>query len=181
MRAKRSRQLVIDASVARAAGGEGATYPVSKQCRDFLKTTFSAGHRAVFTTLVRKEWKKHESAFAQTWRASMMARKKLSVVDAPEDADLRDEIDSLATSERDRLAMIKDIHLIEAARATDRTVISLDERVRQLFAAAAPRVRVLKAIVWANPGHEIDGCTAWLEDGAPPEKHRRLGAWKPEA
>jgi hypothetical protein len=181
MRAKTSRRLVIDASVARSAGGEDAIFPLSKQCRDFLKTTLTVGHRAVFTTPVREEWRKHESTFARTWRVAMVARKKLEIVEAPEDAALRDEIERVPAIERDRLAMIKDTHLIEAARATDRTVTSLDETVRRLFAAAAPRVRALRPIVWANPGNEPERCQGWLEEGAPPDKHRQLGAWKPEA
>jgi hypothetical protein len=37
---KVSKRLVIDASVARAAGGEDATYPISVYCRDFLKLSW---------------------------------------------------------------------------------------------------------------------------------------------
>ncbi|MGK3985436.1 hypothetical protein WME99_20490 [Sorangium sp. So ce136] len=176
MRAKVSRRLVIDASVARAAGGEDAVHPLPKQCRDFLKTTLSVGHHVVLTPAVSSEWKKHESGFAMQWRTTMVARKQSLYVNVPEDVELRDAIDGASATERDRRAMLKDAHLIEAAQATDHTVVSLDEQVRALFSAASTRVRALKRVVWANPGREEEGCPRWLERGATPHLHRRLGA-----
>ena len=47
--------------------------------------------------------------------------------------------------------MRKDFHLLEAAWATDQTIISLDETIRQLFARAAQRVGEIRDIVWVNP------------------------------
>jgi hypothetical protein len=179
MRAKVSRRLVIDASVARSSGGEDATYPLSKQCRDFLKKTLAVCHRVVLTPSVRAEWKKHESRFAREWRTAMMARKRLVLADMPEDAALREAIEDAAETERGRSARLKDAHLVEAAQATDRTVVSLDDTVRGLFGAASKRVRVLGTVVWANPGHEAEDCSTWLDEGAPPDKHRQLGAWRP--
>lgn len=179
MRASAPRRLVIDASVARSSGGEDATYPVSKRCRDFLKKTLALSHRVVLTPPVRAEWKKHESGFAREWRASMMARKRLVLTNTPEDAALREAIEDVAETGRGRSAMLKDAHLIEAAHATDRTVVSLDDTVRGLFGAASKHVRVLRTVVWANPGHEAEDCSTWLEDGAAPDAHRLLGAWRP--
>ncbi len=173
------RRLVIDASIARAAGGEDAVHPLPKQCRDFLKTTLATGHHAVLTPPVSAEWKKHESLFARQWRFTMMARKRLVLCDPAEDNALRDALEDAAETERGRRAMLKDAHLVEAARETDRTVASLDDAVRGLFAAASRRVRALQTIVWANPRHEDEGCTAWLEAGAPPEAHRQLKRWEP--
>lgn len=179
MRAKVSRRLVIDASVARAAGGADAAFPLPRQCRDFLRTMLVACHRVVLTRAVSAEWKKHESVFAREWRAAMVARKKVLLLDVPEDADLRDAIEGAAETERGRRAMLKDAHLIEAARVTDRTVVSLDDAVRGLFGAASSRVSPLRAVVWTNPGREAEACSTWLEDGAPPHAHRKLGAFRP--
>lgn len=176
MRSRSSKRLVVDASVARAAGGETAVFPLSKRCRDLLKTMLAVCHRAVLTRPVREEWKKHESTFARQWRTAMMARKKLVLDDAPEDREIREAIEDAARTDKGRRAMLKDAHLIEAARATDGTVLSLDDVVRALFAAASSEVRPLRTIVWANPAHEEEGCLAWLEDGAPGDEHRQLGS-----
>lgn len=180
MRAKVSKRLVIDASVARSAGGADATFPLSKQCRDFLKTTLAVCHRVVLTSAVRQEWKKHESGFARGWRAAMMARKKLLLEDAPEDSTLREALEDAAATDRGRRAMLKDTHLVESALATDRTVVSLDDTVRSLFAAASRPVRSLKKIVWANPAHLGEECEGWLRDGAPEDGHRQLASWRPQ-
>ena len=179
MPAKRSRRLVIDASVVGSSGGEDAVYPLSKQCRDFLKDTLSCGHRVVLPPAVNAEWKKHESRFTKKWLASMFAHRKVLLDDVSEDPALREAIEGSTKSDRDRLAMIKDTHLVEAAQATDRTVVSLDDTVRRLFSAASKSVRSLRPIVWANPRHQAEECSAWLADGAPPEGHRQLGARRP--
>jgi hypothetical protein len=176
MAARVSRRLVIDASVARSSGGEDAVHPLSKHCRDFLKATLTCGHRVVLSPPVNAEWKKHESGFARQWRVAMFARKKVLLDQVPEDPEFREAIELVADGERGRLAMIKDAHLVEAAQATDRTVVSLDDTVRRLFGVASRRVRSLRPVVWANPAHESEDCSTWLADGALPEKHRRLGA-----
>jgi hypothetical protein len=178
MRAKVSRRLVIDASVARSAGGAGATFPASKHCRDFLLQMRLRSHRVVFTEPVYAEWKKHESTFARTWRASMVARKMLVRSQVPEDPVLRDELKEAGETERGRSAMTKDAHLIEAALAMDRTVVSLDDAVRALFGAATKCVAVLRDVIWANPAKPAENCLKWLDDGARPDAHRRLSAWR---
>ncbi|WP_437743053.1 hypothetical protein WMF39_47370 [Sorangium sp. So ce1504] len=179
MRAKTSRRLVIDASVARAAGGAGATYPLSKQCRDALKTVLDVCHRAVMPSAIREEWNKHQSVFATQWRVAMVARKKLLLEDVPADPSLRREIETAPATEPGREAMLKDVHLVEAAQAADRTILSLDDTARGLFAGASRRVRALRTIVWVNPGAEGDRALAWLEAGAPPEAGYRLPARAP--
>jgi len=42
---KASKRLVIDADVARAAGGKDAKYPKPKHCRDFLEAVRVICHR----------------------------------------------------------------------------------------------------------------------------------------
>ncbi|WP_437755589.1 hypothetical protein [Sorangium sp. So ce1389] len=167
--------------MARAAGGEGATFPLSKHCRDVLKTVLDVCHRAVMPAAIRDEWNKHQSVFATRWRVAMVARKKLILDDTPSDALLRGEIEAVSATEPAREAMLKDVHLVEAAQMADRTILSLDDTARGLFASASPRVRALRTIVWVNPGSEGDRAQAWLHDGAPPEPAYRLRPGKPRA
>ncbi|WP_437927193.1 hypothetical protein WMF37_50600 [Sorangium sp. So ce291] len=167
--------------MARAAGGEGATYPLSKHCRDALKTVLDVCHRAVMPAAVRDEWNKHQSVFASRWRVAMVARKKLILEDTPPDDLLRGEVEAASATEPGREAMLKDVHLVEAAQASDRTILSLDDAARSLFAGASRRVRALRTIVWVNPGSEGDRARAWLESGAPPDAAYRLRARTPRA
>jgi hypothetical protein len=170
-----SRRLVIDASVARSSGDENATYPTSKRCRDFLLATRETGHQAVMTPGIRDEWNKHQSGFARRWRVSMLARKKLCIANVARNDELREKIERTAAKEKHRKAMLKDMHLIEAAMATDRVIISLDETVRALFSEAARGVSELRIVLWANPDKTEEGCLVWLEAGAKAETRRYLG------
>ena len=81
-------------------------------------------------------------------------------------------------NEKAKEAMLKDFRLLEAAIATDRTVISLDNTVRNLFAAAAEKVGEIGNIVWVNPTETDQNPIEWLEKGAKREKKHLLG-YKP--
>lgn len=177
MPAKISRRLVIDASVARAAGGEDATNPISQNCRDFLKALRDFGHIIVMTPDIKEEWNKHQSIFANRWRSSMVAKKQLEYrSDIPENRELWNAIARLAATDKQRAEMFKDLRLIEAALATDKTVVSLDDNTaRKFFANAADEVDELKEIVWVNPAKPEEQAIFWLENGAAPEKERKLG------
>ena len=89
------------------------------------------------TPAIRDEWDKHQSNFARKWRRSMMARKKLDLVNLEELEGLRQKIDLIDIPQASRTAMLKDCHLIEAAIATERRIISLDATARELFSMAS--------------------------------------------
>ena len=106
----------------------------------------------------------------------MDARKKVYRINSPVDEELHDKIKRTATNPEESENMQKDFHLLEAALATDQTVISLDEVIRGLFAHASQRVGEIRDIVWVNPERmEEEEPLAWLQNGAPPENHRKLG------
>ncbi|MCI0691209.1 hypothetical protein L0337_04275 [candidate division KSB1 bacterium] len=175
MPTKISRRLVIDASIAHASGGEEATFPTSKNCRDFLIAVRTICHRIVMTTAIIEEWNNHQSNFTRRWRVSMEARKKVNRLNAPINKKLRDKIKEIATNEKAREAMFKDIHLVEAAKATDQIVVALDETVRDLFASISRSIGEMRNIVWVNPDKTEEQPISWLENGAKPEKRRMLG------
>lgn len=175
MPSRNPRRLVIDASVASSSGGEAAIHSTPKHCRDFLKATRDAGHQAVMTPSLQDEWDRHQSRFARLWRQSMVARRKLVIICVTPNDRLREKVESTAEIKSHREAMLKDMHLIEAAKATDHTIVSLDEIVRKLFVAAARSVTELRIVIWANPDKTEEGCIAWLEAGAKAERKRQLG------
>lgn len=170
-----SRRLVIDASIARAAGGIEATFPTSKHCRDFLKATLTICHRMVMTPEIEDEWKAHQSKFARKWRRYMEGKKKICRPTNTVNEELRTKLARISVSRTAEAAMLKDIHLIEAALATDKIVVSLDETVRNFFNASAASLGDLKNVLWLNPDKEEEESIAWLENGAKPEKNRRIG------
>ena len=163
---RRSRRLVVDASVA----GEP-----SKGCRAFLEAVLELCHYIVMTPKIADEWKRHARRFARKWRVRMEARKKVQRIGSTENATLRAKIESKALRRKDREAMLKDVHLLEAAIATDRSIISLDEAARLLFADASKTISEIRNIVWVNPEKPDERPIVWLEEGANPDQERMLG------
>ena len=180
MRSRDSKRLVVNASVARAAGGVEATASVSVSCTEFLETfRDECPHHVVMTPELSEEWETNQSKFAATWLRSMIARKRFDYEDPPVNQALCDEIEGTATSENEIEDMQKDFHLLEAALVTDQTIISLDETIRRLFAHATQGVGEIRDLVWVNPERmEEEEPLVWLENGAPPEDRRKLRAWE---
>ena len=176
MRTRNSKRLVIDTDVAQSSGGEDATDTRAINCRDFLTQVRSLNYRVVMTKEISDEWKRHRSGFALEWRVSMNARRRIERIDPPEDENLRAKISSTARSEKQIEVIEKDFHLLQAAIATDHTIISLDEIVRGLFAHASQRVGEIRNIIWVNPDRSAEEPITWLQNGAPPEGHRQLSA-----
>ena len=177
MRSRDLKRLVVNASVARAAGGEEATASVSINCTEFFEAfRDECPHHILMTPELSEEWDAHQSNFAARWLKSMIARKRFDYITPPEDTALSDKIGTTAARERDLEAMQKDFHLLQAALATDQTVISLDETVRRLFKQASQQVSEIRDIVWVNPDRTEEQPILWLQNGAPPEPHRQLSA-----
>jgi hypothetical protein len=170
-----SKRLVIDASVAQSSGDAKDVNPTAKRCRDFLLAVREICHQAVMTEAIREEWNRHQSRFARQWRVSMVARRKLCIVNVAPDTVLREKITLVAVRAQDEEAMLKDAHLLEAAIATDQVVISLDETVRVLFVAAALRIGEIGRVLWANPDMIEEACISWLESGVRNERRWQLG------
>jgi hypothetical protein len=173
---RHSKRLVIDASIARSSGGEDATYPTSKNCRDFLTATLDICHQIVMTADILEEWNAHQSRFARRWRVSMEARKKVYRLDCEADEALRHKIKQFVPADKHYEAMIKDCHLIEAAILTDKIIVSLDDIARDLFTTITVKVGEFRNLVWVNPDNiEDEQPILWLEQGAKTEKKRQLG------
>src|SRR5437588_543493 len=149
--AKRYQRLVIDTDIVRSAGGEYARDSRSIACRDFLKIVLSTDHVVVITEAVLEEWKRHRSNFTKTWLRSMFAHRKIDQIVVPANHQLRLKIEQAASSETKREAMLKDIHLIEAALQADKIVISMDGTARGYFQEVTQNIVVLRKIVWINP------------------------------
>ena len=171
---KKSRQLVIDADVACAAGGEDAVHPTSKSCREFLRSVLEVCHRLVVTDSLVAEWNSHQSNFARTWRAQMVARKKVVLYKQRSRRRLRSRVERTAATVSDVDILRKDFHLLESAMDRDNTIVSMDETVRSLLKTACASVAEIRDVIWVNPSCDGESVIEWLERGARPERQRRL-------
>ena len=167
MPGKGGRRLVIDADVARSAGE--TEHAVSSACRQFLDAVTKFRHRVVMAPEIQEEWREHASRYTHRWLGRMYARR---LVDRP--AVGRD--DRLRLRVAAVLPSAGDLHLLEAAIATDRLVASRDERARAHFRRVSGKIREIQSIVWVNPTSENDAPIQWLSSGAATEANRQLGA-----
>ena len=173
---KTSKCLVIDTDIARAAGGSNTQREPSKSCRIFMDAILDdTGHKVVLSRAIQEEWNKHQSLATSIWRATMVAQKRICLINAPADILLRRKVEQCASSENKSKAMLKDIHLIEAAHQADKIVISMDETVRSCFREITHQIRPLAVITWVNPCIVEESPIAWLQNGAEIERERTLG------
>lgn len=186
-----SKCLVIDASIARAAGKEKSvdespeetTVLTPMNCREVLEAVRALGFRIMMTPEIEQEWNDHQGLFATGWRAAMRTSRKIERRASCRREDLRGAILKVAgqkigiTTMTEEVChiMLKDCHLLEAALATDNIVIALDEKARKPLKITAQVVEDMRLIVWVNPDKPEETVIAWLEAGAEPETHRRLG------
>jgi len=92
-----------------------------------------------------------------------------------EDENLRGKITDVAPDSKSRSGMLKDVHLVEAAFAADRIIISCDKTVEEAFAGASAIIHRLQEIIWVNPKIDTQSVLEWLRKGAKREKRRTLG------
>lgn len=176
---RRARQLVVDASIAHAAGSVTATHPTALQCREFLQEIAAQrGFTLVWTEAIAEEWGRHNSAFALRWRVQMAASGRIVDVDGERDEDLRAAVERAALTLGAGGVMQKDTHVVEAALATEHTVTALDDEARGWFAKSADNIPRLAKIVWVNPNVPAEKPNAWLRAGAKRERQRMLGQYR---
>ncbi len=147
MTPKSSQRLVVDASVAKAAGE--TNHPVSSACRETLMAILEVCHRVVMTQSLQAEWNNHASYISKKWLSSMTAKKKVIRL---KEADLTQiKIDSTGLTVVEKEAIEKDRHLVQGAAAYDGIIITLDKKIIK----NKDRFQSPKPIRWINP--ETDG------------------------
>jgi hypothetical protein len=159
--------LVVDASVLRTAGEEAPdAHPASTACRSVLEKIRNSRHAVVLTHEMVVEWRNHASRFSRRWQLEMFSRGRLvdigSVVVAEDVRELPDQCET----EKKRTAVAKDLHLVIAAFATDKSVLSCDKTARTYFCELVEACSRLGAILWLDPVSEFDETITWLKDGA---------------
>jgi hypothetical protein len=167
--------IVVDASIARAAGEESATFPDSKNARDCLKCILANKHSLVSSPELWAEWRKHQSRFASLWLTRMHARRLVRRIQSPFDQNLRGRIEAATVSRKEWIQLEKDCILVEAALVTDKIILSLDDAARNLFRQSSAKVGELRSIHWANPCRAEEQAADWIASGCFAAHRRTLG------
>lgn len=167
-------RLVVDASVLRSAGS--ASSGPSAGCRRLLASILDICHQAAAGPELRREWRLHRSAYSSTWLRSMYARKKVFALDSLPARELEDSVEKLELRDKERQAVLKDLHLICAALETDQRVVSRDSVACDLFKSLAQDIASLRSVVWVNPDDDSIDIESWLADGCPAQSVMTLAS-----
>jgi predicted nucleic acid-binding protein len=168
-------QIVIDASVARAAG-DVSMHPVSKNCRETLQALSNSELDIATCSALASEWKKHQSNYSRLWLISMIARGRFNCLPVePINHDFRKCIGDNAETEKCADTMEKDAHLVEIALQTGKRIIALDETVRNLYKSLSRHHPPIRPVLWANPTIDDDLTVEWISGGCPSIARLKLG------
>jgi hypothetical protein len=168
--------IVVDADVARACNPDRSPATVSGRCARVLLSILRICHRLAVTEAGKREWADHQSLFFSTWRTEMESREKCDECPDALPAALTDRIVGAVTTGRAEWRVRKDLHLLGAALASDRIVVSCEDKARRDFAGAAASVGQIADVHWVNPRlGDLTEIVSWLEEGAPPRDEWKLG------
>jgi hypothetical protein len=168
------QNLVIDADIMRAASTSEA--PFASNAKKALDAIRDGKHRMVWYGPLLAEYKKHESRYSATWRASMISRRLHRYWEHCEDATLRKTLVDAQPKDAfsQEVAVLKDTHLLEAAAATGGRIISKDATARNLFRRACPDLGSHKKILWGDLTGLPKEVIAWVREGCPERNDFRI-------
>jgi len=172
--------IVVDTCVARAAGQTDD--PVARKCLQALDAITDSGHSLAMSKPLQDEWFKsrseHREPYSQyasmytlAWFVSMRTKRRVLWIEIEDSAELRNQILE-ASGKQNYDEIQKDLYLVETALASDKRVLSIDDRVRKHFCDAGQIVKQLCEILWLNPAR--DAVSNWLWNGAPDKQEYRL-------
>jgi hypothetical protein len=159
------QDLVIDADIMRAASTSEA--PLASNAKKALDAIRDGKHRMVWCGPLIAEYKKHKSRYSATWRANMISRRLHRYWDYSEDAALRKTLVKAQPEDglSKEIAVLKDAHLLEAAKATGGRIISKDATARNLFRRACPHLGSYKKILWGDLTGLPEDVISWEREG----------------
>ena len=150
MKKKKSYLLVVDASVAFAAGY--STNPDSSRCRDLLDSILSICHRIIMSPPLSLEWKNNANRYALRWITTMVAMKKVVFIGG-HSFHISIEKAKVLT-DRERAAIEKDKHLVELAIEGNGIIYTLDDTAIEIWGKCRKQIHTPKEITWKNPTRE---------------------------
>lgn len=139
--------FIIDADIARSSGN--SEHPVSSGSRKLLENLAKKGHKIAMCPNLREEWKKHKSIFATKWLASMVARKKVVFIDPLK--KIKISIEENMVDCKNKEIALKDSHLIDAALAVDKIIVSNDNVAKNVFCNCLFMRGEIGDVSWFNP------------------------------
>lgn len=176
-----SKQIVIDANVARGSSNDRMFNPIlgdlGAQSRQSLQAIWEESHVAVFNRNLRGEWDRHTSFYAKRWFRNMQQKNRIIEEDGAQFAYLADPACACLSAAAEKAALAKDFHLIQSALATGQLILSNEIRFPRYVALACAEVQELASLYYANPSVEGNACRLWIKAGAEKDADHRIDVW----
>ncbi|MDZ4411870.1 hypothetical protein ORL62_29175 [Bacillus cereus] len=162
---KEYKELVLDACIARSAG-DFAEAPNSKYCREFIDEFVKSKHKLIMTEELLAEWNKHESRFSRKIRVMLITKQRVLFKKCKNEV-LRQSVNNIPDKSRIG-AIMKDIHLVEAANKGDNIIVSLDEKIHRhfLYLKDYSPAGFVDQLNWINPTKNPNNVIDWFRNGA---------------
>lgn len=163
MTRRSQNSIVIDADVGCSSSRPGKSLSAySLQCFEILDAILGKGLYIVLTPEILSEWDDHASYVSVKWLGQMRSRGQCINISAEVPRTLGTAISALPGGLRE--IAVKDEHLLAAAIARGKRVISNDKKARRVFVRLATSVAVLEKVHWCGPGDEWT--LQWILNGA---------------
>lgn len=157
--------VLIDASIAQSAN-HPARHPTNVACMSLVRLLEDRASKSApaMTPSLQEEWRQHATAFMVSWLARMESRGRLRREPDVRVNDLRSAIEGVS-EEGIKTALLKDVHLSEAAIWHGFIVASRDDRQRRyLGEVVANSYELAGKIQWVNPVVDSDW-EIWVSEG----------------
>ena len=149
-------RLVIDASVAQSAGGEGAVNGVSKRCREFLVAAYDLAFRVAMTPEIAREWKMARGVTERDPRRDALEREAVMWRERREEVRLKAE-EIRARFEKQKVKVDGALKIIGQKMLEEKGNLTAEGAIA-LIEDAFGAIGKIYNIDWRE-----DGCNIWLE------------------
>lgn len=166
------KRLVIDTCVCRSSGGTESDDGFSRECSEILYCVYKNDYYFVCTPEIQNEIMDSLSMnlfsyFVHQWFRNMITRRRVYSPSSPTiNERLRMEITTIPLERKQLDAILKDVHLIEAANCTDNRIISCDRNAFDNFKLLSASYENITGVMWIDLNDPPLDVKKWLEEGA---------------
>ncbi|MGE1234049.1 hypothetical protein ACQJ0G_01300 [Bacillus altitudinis] len=174
--------LIIDTSVVTSASDKKHDDEIEsldkkespKKCSDFLNKFLQTENKLGLTQDLKTEWLNHQSYYTLKVLSKTKEERRIIKIKDYEDVEgVRQKVNNIKDKQRIG-AILKDIHLLEAAILTDKLIISLDNKARSNFSHFYNCISNLPNVCWINPCDSQENALSWLDSKDKYSKERFL-------
>lgn len=163
---------IIDSCIAASASEKG-THKDAVQAWGCLEKIRKTEVVIILSEELKKEWLDNGSRSSKLWLSSMINKKRTKPYqDNGLYNQLNKKINKSNANNSEKREMKKDVHLLGAALANDKTIISNEKKAPKLFKKHIDDDKV-QNVFWVNPKIKKD-TLHWIGSGLPHEDDQKI-------